>query len=144
MIFAGDLWQLPPVRATAIFSNPCVQGYSLEVQRIFKMFWQEGEDAIQRTFQLTQSTRTCDPWLIAVLDADRNGEESWEMYCFTHGLPTRNCGSWMPQSEGPSCGNHTVRNSPRRSGQPCRNYLGGEDSRNNVKFVFRSVADDTA
>ena len=36
MIFAGDLWQLPPVRATAIFSNPCVQGYSLEVQRIFK------------------------------------------------------------------------------------------------------------
>ena len=104
MIFAGDLWQLPPVRATAIFSNPCVQGYSLEVQRIFKMFWQEGEDAIQRTFQLTQSMRTGDPWLIAVLDADRNGEESWEMYCFTHGLPTRNCGSWMPQSEGPSCG----------------------------------------
>ena len=76
MIFAGDLWQLPPVRATAIFSNPCVQGYSLEVQRIFKMFWQEGEDAFQRTFQLTQSMRTGDPWLIAVLDADRNGEES--------------------------------------------------------------------
>ncbi len=50
------------------------------------MFWRDREDTIQRTSQLTQSMLTGDPWLIAVLDADRNGEESWEMYCFIHGL----------------------------------------------------------
>ena len=104
VVFAGDLWQLPPVRATAIFSNPCAAGYPFEVQRIFKMFWQTGEDAVQQTFVLTKSMRTGDPWLRAVLDADRNGCETWEMYCFTHGLPTRNAGSWLPDIDAPTCG----------------------------------------
>ena len=35
-------------------------------------------------------------WLQAVLEADLFGEEAWEMYCFIHGLPTKNPGSWDP------------------------------------------------
>jgi hypothetical protein len=48
---------------------------------------------------------TGDPWLQAVLQADRHGVESWEMYCFTHGLPTRNPGSWQPNTNRLTCGN---------------------------------------
>ena len=105
IIFAGDLWQLPPVRSNAIFSNPFKGGYTYNEQQILKMFWQKSEDSIQRTFLLTQSLRTTDPWLQAVLEADRKGEEGWEMYCFTHGLPTRNPGSWLPGTALPQCGN---------------------------------------
>ena len=62
------------------------------------------EDSIQQTFLLTEPMRTKDPWLKAVLEADRNGNESWEMYCFTHGYPTRHTGSWLPGSKLPACG----------------------------------------
>jgi hypothetical protein len=68
------------------------------------MFWRKNEDSIQQTFVLTESMRTADPWLQAVLHADRYGSESWEMYCFCHGLPTRNPGSWLPDKGKPSCG----------------------------------------
>ena len=68
------------------------------------MFWNPGDvDAITDTFVLDKPMRTDDPWLQAVLEADRHGCETWEMYCFTHGLPTRNVGSWLPGQEGPSC-----------------------------------------
>eukprot|EP00973_Karenia_brevis_P048615 6749317-Karenia_brevis.AAC.1 len=40
-----------------------------------------------------------------VLEADRNGNESWEMYCFMHGFPTRNVGSWLLGETTPWCGN---------------------------------------
>ena len=104
-LFCGDLWQLPPVMATAIFSNPTLSNYPFHVQSIFKMFWRADVDSIQQTFILTQSMRTDDPWLREVLDADRSGAESWELYCFQHGLPTRNPGSWLPHTGAPTCGN---------------------------------------
>ena len=49
--------------------------------------------------------RTKDLWLRAVLEADCLGEESWEMYCFVHGLRTRNVGTWLPGRPTPLCGN---------------------------------------
>jgi len=109
VIFAGDFWQLPPVRANAIFANPFKRGcYGAEEQKIFKMFWNpKDEDSIQKTFLLTEPMRTRDPWLKTVLEADRTGSESWEMYCFMHGFPTRNPGSWLPGSPQPLCGNST-------------------------------------
>ena len=56
-------------------------------------------------FELTIGHRTKDdPWLHALLEADRFGNESWELYCFTHGLPTRNPGSWLPGADRPFCG----------------------------------------
>ena len=110
IIFAGDLWQLPPVRAMALFANPFKNGNSAQEQKIFSMFWDcqnpSRTDGIQHMFELTKSMRTPDPWLKAVLDADRYGTESWEMYCFTHGLPTRHHGRWLPEpfaGEGARC-----------------------------------------
>ena len=63
IIFAGDFWQLTPVRAHALFSNPFKKGcYSAEEQKILKMFWTpEDVDSIQRTFVLTEPMRTKDP-----------------------------------------------------------------------------------
>ena len=104
IIFAGDLWQLPPVRAIALFANPYRRGYSTTEQKIFRMFWKRDEDSIQQTFELTENKRTKDKWLEAVLQADRNGEETYEMYCFTHGLPTKNPGSWNPATNDVDCG----------------------------------------
>ena len=106
IVFAGDFWQLPPVNANAIFCNPWrSNSYNSEEQKVLKMFWQpEHEDAIQMTFVLRESLRTTDKWLQVVLDADRHGEETWEMYCFTNGFPTRNPGSWLPGVDAPTCG----------------------------------------
>ena len=104
MIFAGDLWQLPPVRAVALMANPFRQGYSPGEQKIFRMFWRRDEDSIQETFELTESKRTKDQWLQVVLAADRKGEETFEMYCFAHGLPTKNPGSWNPVTNTVDCG----------------------------------------
>ena len=110
IVFSGDLWQLPPVRAVSLFSNPFkANTYTFEEQKIFKMFWSKGEDSIQKTFVLTQSKRAKDPWLKAVLEADRYGKESWEIYCYSHGLPTRHTGSWIPGEVGPACGNARCR-----------------------------------
>ena len=107
MVFAGDFWQLPPVRALSIFSNPFKKGvYDTLEQKMLMMFWKRGDsDSIQKTWVLDQSMRTQDKWLKSVLDADRYGEESWEMYCFIHGLPTRNVGTWDPETGEPSCKN---------------------------------------
>ena len=109
IILAGDFWQLPPVGTNAIFSNPCKKGcYSAEEQRILNMFWHpEDKDSIQETYMLTKPMRTKDKWLQTTLDASREGRESWEMYCVTHGFPTRNPGTWFPRAAAPECGNPT-------------------------------------
>ena len=71
---------------------------------MMKMFWMI-QDPIHELFELTENQRTKDPWMKAMLEADRYGRESWEIYCFVHGLPTRNVGSWLPDASEPCCGN---------------------------------------
>ena len=61
------------------------------------------DNTVAHTFLLTRSIRTKDPWLKVVLSALRYGSESWEIYCFTHGLPTRNTGTWLPSTGKPAC-----------------------------------------
>ena len=103
MLVAGDWLQLPAVAAKSIFRNPFLKDYSAPERSIRDMFWRLDEtipgDATQ-LFELTQQVRSHDEWLIAVLTADREGQETWEMYCFTHGLPTRHVGSWLPAGNG--------------------------------------------
>ena len=114
LVLGGDLWQLPPVRSNAIFSNPFKSGYSAEEQKIMKMIWRKDDvDSIQKTFVLTQPMRTDDPWLISLLEASRCGRETWEMYCFNHGLPTRNPGSWLPGLNSPACKKQHMRSFSR-------------------------------
>ena len=51
----------------------------------------------------------------------RYGDMSWEVYCFIHGLPTRNCGSWLPGRNLPLCGRtacaELAKKMPRDSGK---------------------------
>ena len=62
----------------------------------------------QEVFLLMQPLGSDDKLLTLMLDADRYGRESWEMHCFTHGLPTRNTGAWLPDADVPTCGFDTV------------------------------------
>ena len=91
------------MKSHSIFANPYLPNtYSSEEQKILKMFWKPQDvDSIQQTFLLTKAMRSKDEWLNAVLAADRYGEESWEMYCFQHGLPIRNPGTWLPGQSQP-------------------------------------------
>ena len=93
----------PSSYGKAIFHDPFHGGLTTEEQQIAKIFWRVS-NPIQHVFHLTQGHRTKDPWLKAILEANRFGNETWEMYCCTHGLPTRNPGSWLPD-QGPTCGN---------------------------------------
>ena len=118
IIFAGDLWQLIPVRANAIFSHPYAEGvYGYGEKHILDMFWQRREDSNQKSFELTGDKRTTDPWLQAVLGADRLGAETWEMYCFLACRPVilatiapikdtvtcRNCDAIQKEWRDPRC-----------------------------------------
>eukprot|EP00973_Karenia_brevis_P059611 8298922-Karenia_brevis.AAC.1 len=70
------------------------------------MFWRPDEaDSIQQTFVLEEPVRTKDKCLQTVLEADRNGNETWGMYYFIHGYPTRNVGTWLPGIDTPWCNN---------------------------------------
>ena len=73
------------------------------------MFWQRSNETIlSRTellFELREQVRSKDRWHMAVLGANRTGQETWEMYCFTHGLPTEHVGSWCPLTGEITCGN---------------------------------------
>ena len=97
-ILSGDLLQLPPVKDYAIFNNPNKKGsgerYDVGEQRIMSMFWDmhdpKNKDTIRKLFELTSNKRLTDAnhsgaWHNAVLQADRAGAESFEMYCFIHG-----------------------------------------------------------
>ena len=84
--------------------NPFRGGLSAREQMVAKMFWMIKEP-IRKFFELTVPLRATDEWLKASLEADRAAAEPWEIHCFIHGLPTRNPGSWLPQLNGPSCGN---------------------------------------
>ena len=55
-------------------------------------------------FQLTEQVRSEDASPNYVLRCDREGAEPWEVYCFIHGSPTRNVGSWLSDEVAHSCG----------------------------------------
>ena len=105
MLFFGDCHQLPPVMSKAIFSNPFETNLEHSEQRILRQFWRKDEDSLTQFFELTEEIRCEDPWLSAMLQEDRYGRETWETYCFLHGLPTLHSGSWPPTTGQPTCGN---------------------------------------
>ena len=69
------------------------------------MFWRKDKDSLNALSELTEGKRFHDKWLEVVLQQARQGCEEWETYCFTHGLPTRNVGSWFPGQLDSLCGN---------------------------------------
>ena len=119
---SGDWWQLPPVKKLGFYSNPFKSDMDYTEQLAMSFFWRSSIDGLQGTHELIQSNRTSDIWLREVLQQDREGKESWEVYCFTHGLPTRNVGTWLPSTDTPTCGNdncatlHTEWETQRKDG----------------------------
>ena len=113
LCLAGDLWQLGPVRDCPMFSHPLRKNdgtrYEAIEQRMLAMLWDWNKpgcvNGLQHLFELTQPKRNSnDRWLQMMLTECRNGSQSWEVYCFIHGLPTRNPGSWLPDEEQIPCG----------------------------------------
>ena len=118
VILTGDMWQLPPVLATPLFANPECKGkgeaHAAGVQRVLSMLWDMHDPKMKDVFQELRELDVCkrndgDAWLLIILEAHRHGKETWEMYSFTHGLATRNPGSWLPDAAGvgkgaPACG----------------------------------------
>ena len=109
LVVGGDWLQLPAVCAKSIFRNPFLKDYETVERNILNMFWNlDTEEPIpsnpQHLYELTEQVRSKDLWLNYVLDCDRVGAEPWEVYCFTHGLPTRHVGSWLPNLAVPQCG----------------------------------------
>ncbi len=69
LLGCGDWWQFPPVRATAIMSNPFKHGLDATAERILSMFWTKDEDSVTKLFELVQEVRCEDPWLSYVLNS---------------------------------------------------------------------------
>ncbi len=109
-IFCGDWLQLPPVCQKSIFRNPYLKDYETIEKKVLNAFWNLSEEKPipsrpELLFELHEQLRSKDEWLNYVLRCDRLGAETWEIYCFTHGLPTEHVGSWLPDRELPQCGN---------------------------------------
>ena len=113
LCLAGDLWQLGPVRDCPMFSHPLRKTdgtrYEAIEQRMLAMLWDWNKpgfkNGLQHLFELTQPKRNSnDRWLQMLLTECRSGNQSWEVYCFVHGLPTKNPGSWLPDEDQIPCG----------------------------------------
>jgi hypothetical protein len=66
------------------------------------MFWKKDADSINYLQELTEQKRVEDPWFNDVLFECRDGNMSYESYCFLLGLPTCHPGSWRQGNV--SCG----------------------------------------
>ena len=84
------MWQFRPVNATAIFDNPSKSYVSSGVQDIMAAFWTNPEDSINCFRELSTERRCKDPWLSHVLHGAKHGTQTHEVYCFMHGLATKN------------------------------------------------------
>ena len=67
------------------------------------MFWTKDAESINAYLELTLEHRCKDEWLSYFLLKARHGNKEHELYCFMHGLPTRNPGSWHPRSGQVEC-----------------------------------------
>lgn len=111
VIMVGDYKQLPPVAERAVFANPFSAGLELTgpERRLSDALWALGPESFPdepaSCIVLETQHRTDDLWQQHVLKELRSGEESFETYCFTHGLPTEHAGSWLPNQQEVSCGN---------------------------------------
>ena len=104
LILTGDLWQFPPVKATAIFQNPFAGGASCQVAALQKVLWSRTESGLHALFELTTEQRCVDPWLSLVLRQARHGAMSQDVWCFLHGFPTRYPGAWDFDTKVCLCG----------------------------------------
>ena len=92
----GDMQQLPPIPSSAALFIPPAAKTTVTANEMLNIFWGTGADALNFFKELTIQQRTADPWYRCFLQECRAGALSDEMYNFLMGLPTRHCGSWLP------------------------------------------------
>ena len=118
VIFAGDLWQFPPVKATSLHQNPFAKNVrGAIVQEMQAVFWTNSKDGLTHVFELTKEQRCEDRWLSYVLRGARHGCLSQEAWCCLHGYPTIHAGSWMPWNDQCECKNTACADLPHRWSQ---------------------------
>ena len=110
IILTGDLWQFPPVKATAIYQNPFQSNTSFRVNALQQLCWSHTPLAIPHLFELTLGQRCEDAWLSQILHQARHGNMSQEVWSFLHGFPTLHAGSWSFTNNNASCGQKTCNN----------------------------------
>ena len=110
IILTGDLWQFPPVKATAIYQNPFQSNTTFQVNALQQICWSHTSLAIPHLFELTLEQRCEDAWLSQILHQARHGNMSQEVWSFLHGFPTLHAGSWSFQTNEASCGQKTCNN----------------------------------
>ena len=101
----GDLYQLPPIPASAAVFTPITDTKTEAAKAIQNMFWSDTPDSINSFVELTIQKRVEDPWYADVLNECRMGQFSEDSYNFLHGFPTEHCGSWRTDGTV-GCGNH--------------------------------------
>ena len=79
VILTGDLWQFPPVKATAIYQNPFQSNTSFQVNALQQLCWSHTPLAIPHLFELTLEQRCEDAWLSQILQPARHGNMSQEV-----------------------------------------------------------------
>ena len=110
LILTGDLWQFPPVKATAIYQNPFQSNTTFQVNALQQICWSHTSLAIPHLFELTREQRCEDAWLSQILHQARHGNMSQEVWSFLHGFPTLHAGSWSFQTNQATCGEKTCNN----------------------------------
>ena len=103
VIWGGDFWQFPAVKATSIVTEPGKSATAL-VRKMQDFFWTRGWDSVTYFHELTKEQRCVDPWLSYFLDGARYGRQLEEVWAFAHGLPTRHPGSWNFRTQKVDCG----------------------------------------
>ena len=76
----GDFWQIPPVKATALYANP-FKKHLQGAMRILMNFWTDRPDGITHLFELPVNMRSGDDiWFSALVTECRNGQLTDRMY----------------------------------------------------------------
>ena len=103
ILLFGDLYQLPPIPATAAIFTPPTETKTEAAKTILNMFWSNDANSINSFVELTIQKRIGDDWYARVMDECRMGALSEDSYNYLHGFPTEHCGSWL-QDDSTSCG----------------------------------------
>ena len=74
------------------FSKGIVWYQYSSTETVLESFWTRQSDSLNSFSQLTREVRCKDEWLSRVLRYARHGNMPHEVYCFMHGLPTKNVG----------------------------------------------------
>ena len=98
LLMFGDLYQLPPIPASAAVSTPRTEKKTEQAKRAHNLFWGDDADAVNNFIELDEQQRLekSEVWYGHVLNECRFGGLADESLNFLMGLPTEHAGSRLP------------------------------------------------